>query len=835
MKKKLYVIDGNSLLNRAFYALPLLSNSNGVYLNAVFGFSNFLVRLITTEKPDGIVVAFDHARKTFRNEIFAEYKGTRKQTPFELIGQFDTLKTVLDAMGITYFEQAGIEADDIIGTIVKHSDAQNFILTGDRDALQLIDQNTCVCLTQKGLTDIKLVNLENIQELYGMTPSQIIDFKALAGDKSDNIPGVPGVGDISAINYLKKYQNVENLYQHLDDFKGKAQEKLVEGKDSCFMSRKLATIKTDCDINFDITKCGYIFPFSNQVRELFEKFEFKTILKRTTLFSHKANDMQVPDITCVTSEEALENLLKDFSDKVFCFDAKDTFEFCVNKRRYEIKYQEFGSHNIEAMYQTILKYISPLLIDDNVLKIVPDLKACMHKLKTDKIDNAFDISLADYLLSGGNKPEAFKDSSTFEQIYNTQIEKLKQDNLHDLYFKIELPLEYLLYQMENEGFAVDKDILAHMEQTYAKELSDLETQFKQYSSNPDINIKSPKQIAQLLFDELKLSDKFNKKHSTNVEALSHLADAHPVVPIILRHRKVSKLYLSYLDPYTQMLKESKGNLIYTLFNQTQTATGRLSSSEPNLQNIPVRSEEGRCLRKIFKSRFDGGKIMSFDYNQIELRLLANFSNDQKLINDYNSGADIHAITASQIFNIAPHEVTDLQRRTAKAVNFGIIYGISGFGLSKNIEIPVKDAKEYINLYFTKYPVVKEYLDNLVESAKELGYAKSLFERRRYIPELKSSIGLQKMLGERLAMNMPLQGSASDLIKLAMLNVNKRFKKENINSKLILQIHDELVVDACPTEEEIVKKIVLEEMQNVYEFKVPLLVSVGVGKTWYECK
>ena len=416
-----------------------------------------------------------------------------------------------------------------------------------------------------------------------------------------------------------------------------------------------------------------------------------------------------------------------------------------------------------------------------------------------------------------------------------QKETLKQHGLIDLYNNIEMPLEYLLYQMENEGFAIDKQGLDNLEKTYAQELHSLEAEFKKYSANPDINIKSPKQVADLLFNELKLSDKGNKKHSTNVEALAHLIDEHPVVPIVLRHRKVSKLYLSYLEPYTQMLNESKGNLIYTIFNQMQTATGRLSSSEPNLQNIPVRSEEGRGLRKIFISRFTNGKLISFDYNQIELRLLANFSNDEKLINAYNSGADIHAITASQIFGVEPAQVTDFQRRAAKAVNFGIIYGISGFGLSKNIEIPVKDAKEYINLYFTKYPGLKDYLDNLVQSATTLGYAKTLFGRRRYIPELKSNIGLQKLLGERLAMNMPLQGSASDIIKLAMLNVNNRFKKENIKSKLILQIHDELVIDTYPTEEDAVKKIVLEEMQNVYDFKVPLLVSVGVGTTWYECK
>ena len=833
--KRLFIIDGNSLLNRAFYALPLLSNSNGVYSNAVFGFCNFIIRLITTESPDAIVVAFDHARKTFRNEIFADYKGTRKPTPFELVGQFDLLKEVLDAMGITHIEQAGIEADDIIGTIVKHSNMKNYILTGDRDSLQLVDDNTTVLLTIKGITDVKEVNINNIREFYELSPSQIIEFKALAGDKSDKIPGIPGVGDVTAINLLKQYGNIENIFAHIDDLKGKTKDKFLANKDICFMSKQLATIKTDCDINIDLDKCGYIFPFPVKVKEIFERFEFKTLLKRTTLFNLKNADLPSSETVYITTEQSLSNLLQNYNGKCFCFDAKDDFEFCINNTHYAVKQKEFGIADENDFFAIILKNINHILKNPNIQKIVPDLKANMHRLKTDDIVNVFDLTLADYLISGGNKPEVYKDCVKFEQIAFEQLQKLDKDNLLELYNKIEIPLEYVLYQMENEGIAVDRDGLDILEKTYAKELIDLETQFKAYSSNPDINIKSPKQVADLLFNELKLPDRYNKKHSTNVDALAGLVDFHPVVPLILRHRKVSKLYLSYLEPYTQMLKNSNDNLIYTLFNQTQTATGRLSSSEPNLQNIPVRSEEGRGLRKIFISRYDGGHLMSFDYNQIELRLLANFSEDKKLISDYNKGADIHAVTASQIFGVELDEVTDYMRRTSKAVNFGIIYGISGFGLSKNIEIPVKEAKHYIDLYFNKYPGVKSYLDGLVVSATTKGYAQTLFKRRRYIPELKSNMGFQKTLGERLAMNMPLQGSASDLIKLAMINVYDRFKKENIKSKLILQIHDELIIDVYPNEENIVKQIVLDEMQNVYDFQVPLIVSVGMGKTWYECK
>lgn len=833
--KKLYILDGNSLLNRAFYALPLLNNSNGIYSNAVFGFCNFLIKIITEDSPDALIVAFDHSRKTFRTEMYPEYKGTRKQTPFELLSQFPIVKEVLDAMGVTYIEQPGIEADDIIGTIAKHSNMQNFIITGDRDSLQLIDENTSVLLTQSGTNETKLVNLGNIKQLYGLTPSQIIDYKAIAGDKSDNIPGAPGVGDKTAMDLLDAYGDLDNIFLHIDEKGGKYIAKVKESKDLCYLSKALATIKTDCDIDYDLDKCGYEFPFNNQVKKIFERYEFKTILRRTTLFDTQTQPELTNKVVNILSEQSLQDLMANFDEQIFVFDSKEDFSFCMKDTCYKLKKCDLGFISKEEFYEIIKKNILPILQNPNIQKIVSDLKTEMHNFQISEIPNAYDINLAEYLILGGNKPDLDNDCSKFAQIAQNQQLKLKQDDLENLYYNIELPLVNVLYQMENEGIAVDREQLANLTQVYEKELVDLETQFKSYSPNSDINIKSPRQISNLLFNELHLPDKFNKKHSTNIEALAGLVDCHPVVPIILRHRKVSKLYSSYLEPYTQMLKNSKDDLIFTIFNQTQTSTGRLSSSEPNLQNIPVRSDEGRGLRKLFVSRYEGGHLMSFDYNQIELRLLANFSNDSKLINDYNQGADIHAITASQIFDVELSQVTGEMRRTAKAVNFGIIYGISGFGLSRNIEIPVKQAQKYIQLYFEKYPILKEYLDNLILSAKNKGYAITLFNRRRYIPELRSNIGLQRNLGERVAMNMPLQGSASDLIKLAMLNVAKKFKENNVKSKLILQIHDELVIDAYPGEEEIIKDIVITEMQNVYKFQVPLLVSVGVGKTWYECK
>ncbi len=779
-----------------------------------------------------MVVAFDHARKTFRNQIYDAYKGTRKETPTELLPQFAILKEILQSMNICCIEQEGIEADDIIGTITRLSGIENYIITGDRDSLQLINSTTKVWLTQKGITDIKEVNLNNIQELYSLTPSQIIEFKALAGDSSDNIPGIAGIGEKTAINLLNEYKTVENLYANLDNLKGKQKEKIENGKEICYISKTLATIKTDCTIDFNIENCTYDFPFKTQTKELFEKYAFSSLLKRTTLFD---NSLPVVQNVIISSNAEFKKLFENFNSSYLSFSAKEDFEFSFDQNVYVAKKLEMGFADDFLFYQDILSTINKILLDSNIVKVVSDLKANMHTLGTTNINNVFDIDLGFYLISGGNHQNSLGGLNEYYNICCTQKQELENLNMTKLYYDIELPLQYVLYDMENLGFALDKPTLLSLDDMYKTEIVNLEQQIKSYSLNGNINPKSPKQIAVLLFEELGLPDKFNKKHSTNVDALAGLVDMHPVVQLILRHRKVSKLYSTYIEPYKKMLEKSNDNIIHTIFNQTLTSTGRLSSSEPNLQNIPVRDEEGKTLRKMFISRFDGGSIISADYNQIELRLLANFSNDEKLINDYNQGTDIHRLTASQIFGVMPEEVTDFQRRMAKAVNFGIIYGISGFGLAKNIDVPVSEAKQYIEIYFQKYPTVKAYLDGLIESAKSCGYAQTLFGRRRYIAELASNNGMQRLLGERIAMNMPLQGSASDIIKIAMLKVHNRFKKDNIKSKLILQIHDELIVDVCAGEEEQVKNILMQEMQNVYAFRVPLLVGVGEGKTWYECK
>jgi len=579
-----------------------------------------------------------------------------------------------------------------------------------------------------------------------------------------------------------------------------------------------------------------LFHLIHKLKKYFEKYGFNSLLKRTSIFAQD-NDalMQVSQEILISSEEVLKYLVNDYSADHFSLDVRKGFYFSVEDKVYTLDRSQFGYADENQFISSVLKILEPILLNKNIVKIVPDLKANYYHLHYCKMENVFDISLANYLIKGGIKPDVYKDCTKFYNIYKEQIAKMQELNLLDLYYNIELPLEKVLYFMEKEGFAVDKDFLHTLAEGYKKELLMLENQIKSYSSRLGFNVKSPRQIGELLYVELGITDKFNRQHATNVDKLQLIINEHPVVPIILRYRKVLKLYSTYIEPYEKMLKTRENNILYTVFNQMQTSTGRLSSSEPNLQNIPVRDEEGKALRKIFISRFDGGKIVSADYNQIELRLLANFSNDNKLLNDYNSGSDIHRVTASQIFGVPCEEITNKQRQVAKAVNFGIIYGMSSFGLAKNIDISIKEAKQYISVYFEKYPGVKDYLDGLVQSAKQLGFARTLFGRIRNVPEISSSNGMQRTLGERIAMNMPLQGSASDIIKLAMLNVYNRFEKEKINSKLILQIHDELIVDVYPGEEQLVQDILQEEMQNVYQFKVPLLIGIGMGKTWYDCK
>lgn len=838
--ERLLIIDGNSLVNRAFYALPLLSNQDGEYSNAVYGFCNILIKFITEQKPDYICVAFDHSRQTFRTEMYAQYKGTRKQMPEELRSQMPILKNLLNKMNIKIYEVDNIEADDIIGTVVKNSAVKNIILSGDRDVLQLIDKNTEVWLTKKGITDVQVVTLENIKDLYGVEPSQIIDLKSLMGDSSDNIPGVTGIGEITAKNLILKYNSLQGVYNNIEEIKGKINEKLTSDKDMAFLSYQLATIKTDCNINVNIDDYSYDFPFNNDVKEIFEKYQFKSLLKRNELFITKDINKLETEIVInkieLKSIDQLTMILQTEKIDYVSFNFVNQIEFCFNNNTLYYLPKQSDLFNFSSLnIVNIIDILKPVFYNDKINKNTFDLKSHMHindvfcNLKGD----IFDVSIAQYLVNAGEKNGTKIHTQDYNSFKEMLLKEIKELDLEFVYNNIEIPLVNVLYEMEKNGFFIDKNELDFLLTKYTSELDIISKQI--YScSNTEFNINSPKQVSNILFEVLGLSDFNNKKHSTGIEYLNMLKSEHEIVPLLIRYRKIQKLYSTYLEPYSKLVKE-KGECIHTIFNQTLTATGRLSSSEPNLQNIPVREEEGKYLRKMFVSRFNDGQIISADYNQIELRLLAAFSKDENLQLAYKNNKDIHLATAAQIFDKNLEDVTPNERSSAKAVNFGIIYGISAYGLANQIGETPKKAKYFIDKYLNTYPKVKKYMNDNVRFATLNNYIKTYCGRIRRIPELSSANKNIIQFGERIAMNMPLQGSASDIIKLAMINVNNEIKKLNLKSKLILQIHDELIVDAPKDELEIVKQILKNTMENVVKLEVPLTVNISSGKTWFDAK
>ncbi len=837
--QKLVIIDGNSLVNRAFYALPLLTNQDGEYSNAVYGFVNILVKCVTEIQPQYICVAFDHSRHTFRTDMYAQYKGTRKEMPPELRSQMPLLKTLLNFMNISIYEVPNIEADDIIGTVAKHSGVENIILSGDRDVLQLIDENTQVWLTKKGITDVEKIDLSNIEETFGITAKQIIDLKALMGDSSDNIPGVAGVGSVTATNLLKEYGSLDNIYAHIDDFNGKLKEKLVNGKESAYLSYKLATINTNCGIDVNIKRFEYDFPFNADVKKFFEKYQFRSLLRRQELFSDNANQIQssVRKIKENRVEIKDENQLKSIlSQKIdyLAFDFLDNFEFSINDENvYFLSAQRDLFSGLDE--NVLLNYLNPILQNENIVKITYDLKSHMHKnqIFVNMKGEIFDVSIALYLVHAGEKIGKDIITQEFGLLRQDLLAQMKSLGLMFVYNNIEIPLTYVLYEMEKDGFYINSKHLSELSKRYKDELLNIQEKIYIYA-NKQFNLNSPKQVGSILFDELKLSDYNNKKHSTSSEYLNLLIDEHPIVPLFIKYRKIQKLVSGYLDPYTKLVEE-KGECIHTIFNQTLTATGRLSSSEPNLQNLPIKEEDGRNLRKLFVSRFEDGCIVSADYNQIELRLLASFSGDEHLIEAYLNNEDIHRATAAKIFSKPLDEVTSSERSSAKAVNFGIIYGISAFGLSNQLGISAKEAKIFMDRYHATYPKVTTYMQKNVESARESGMSRTMFGRIRKINELHSVNKNIQQFGERVAMNMPLQGSASDIIKLAMIKVDRELKEKKLKSQMILQIHDELIVDCAKGEREVVESILKSCMENVVKLDVPLIVSIGSGKTWYDAK
>ena len=836
---KLFIIDGNSLVFRAFYALPPMFNSSRTPTNAAFGFFKMLINIIVKNKPKYMAVAFDAGKHTFRHNLFAEYKGTRKPMPDDLRVQLPIIKDLLKQMNITTIEIPEIEADDIIGSLSKKYDINKTLISGDRDLLQLITDDCSVWLTQKGLTEIADLNPTTLKEKYGVTPNQVIEMKAIMGDTSDNIPGVKGIGEKGALKLVTEYGNLDNIYQNIDNISGKAKTLLQEQKDMAYISRQLATIKTDCQLDYKLEDLLYDFPFNMEVKQAFKQLEFKNLLDKeeyfvTDIVSAGENNFVHQQVESL--EEKTDILNKILSQTQVGVLLDDTgFCFAVEETEYQFVHLDLGNPEIYSLIKNILQ-------NPKIEKVVHDAKLLMHQLESFdiKLNNFYDVSLAYYLLGLTDKDLQLNNLLNTNGVSNCptvgllklmelSLAQLKSMNMLDLYYNLELKLVTVLYEMECDGITVDEQTIKLLNQKYIEEQKLLVEQIYQLSGY-EFNVNSPKQLQELLFDILKLQ--YKGKKGTSVDVLEALQDQHPIVEKIIRYRKVAKIVSTYLEGLLPYIRKGK---IHTTFIQTATATGRLSSREPNLQNIPVRTEEGRELRKLFASSFEDGVIVSADYSQIELRLLAHFSKDENLVTAFNENKDIHATTASRVFGVDLSAVDSSMRRMAKAVNFGIIYGISEFGLAKNVGMTSKEAREFIAKYFTLYPMVKQYMDKNIEDAKLNGYASTLLGRIRYIPELNSSTYPVRLFGERVAMNMPLQGTASDIIKMAMINVQNAIKSQGLKSKLILQIHDELIVDTAKDEVEKVCKILKQEMENVTKLAVHLTVDVNYGKSWFEAK
>ena len=847
---KFVLIDGNSLINRAFYATPVMNTADGTPTNAVYAFVNMLLKIISDVKPSYMLVAFDRKEPTFRHKMFADYKGTRKPMPEELVPQIPLLKEVLDQLKIARFDLAGIEADDIIGTLAKKYSFETIIYTGDKDSFQLVDGSTSVYFTRRGITDIEEYNAFNFIEKTGITPKQIIDLKALMGDSSDNIPGVKGVGEKTALSLVQEFGSVEALYDNIDNVKGKLKDKLIEDKESCFLSKTLATIDTFVPIDIDEKDLSFSFPFDLSARKIFERLEFKNLLKRTDIFSmpesEQVRSVKKVEKVVLTDESQISDFVKSSKIAVNIGDNINFYNYEGVECSLKIK-ENFFDEGLD--YEQALKAIGSLFSDRDKTIVVYGKKNLLHVFDSYGIPvkaRIEDLMLIKYLTDFTGKEETIEDvvlvagyekdtpafaiAELFDLLYDKADEKERY-----IYNEIELPLADVLFKTEKEGFRVDKTNLDEMSVFYTAKCNAILEKIRAIAGEA-VNPNSSKQLSVVLFEKLGL--KHGKKiktggYSTDSDVLEKLVGEHEIIPLILEYRKYNKLLSTYIDGFRPLI--DKNGLIHTTYFQAQTSTGRLSSRKPNLQNIPVRDDEGREVRKLFSAKAEDRILIDADYSQIELRLMAAFSGCQALIEAFRSGKDVHAETAASVFNVSVSEVTPKMRREAKAVNFGIIYGISDFGLAENLSVSPKAAGEYISKYFEKYPEVKVYMDENVAFAKRNGYAVTYFGRKRYIRELNSSNYNLRAFGERVAMNMPLQGSAADIMKIAMINVLKTLEERGLRSKLILQVHDDLVIDAFLDEREEVGKILVDCMENAVKLAVPLTVDVKESYNWYECK
>ena len=850
----LLLIDGNSLVNRAFYAMPPLNNAQGVPTQAVYGFATMLFRAINDYKPRFVAVAFDLPKPTFRHIKYSQYKATRKKMPDELVVQMPILKEMLKNMGICILEKEGYEADDILGTVAKSASEEGvktYIITGDRDAYQLITNNVSVLITKRGLSDIIEFTPDVLKQEVGLLAEQIIDYKALCGDSSDNIPGVAGVGEKTALGLLNEYITLEGVYSNIEKITGKLKERLVNDKDNAFLSRELATIDVTVPLEYSVCDSSFNLPFSSDVKQFFIENGFKSLLKRDELF--ESGGQQIVALAVkkeiakhkISSVEDLKAKLNEVNGGALAVHFGDNISLSFESGvEYEIELAK-TLLDIGLDFTSVIGVIKDLLEDEATEKIVFDAKKTLNLLTTFGIEfnNFFDVKLAQYLVDMSLPLEKIGDLLLAYDFDNTAVatglfdlatelkKQLANQEMTSLYYDIELPLVRVLFNIEKEGFKVDKQKLVKMGEEFSVKIAELSKEIQEIADK-EFNVNSPKQLGEVLFEHLKIPyPKKDKKFSTAVEILELLENDYPICSKVLAYRKLAKLNSTYVEGLLRA--SSASGVVHTEFKQALTTTGRLSSVEPNLQNIPTRDEMGREIRKAFVPKSGDRVLICADYSQIELRLMAHFSGDPIMIEAYKNNEDIHAETAAKVFGVSIDNVDSDMRRSAKAVNFGIIYGISGFGLANQLKVGNFTAKRYIDNYFEKFSGVKAYLDGAVANAKKLGYAKTLFGRRRRIPELLSSNAGLRNFGERAAMNLPLQGTAADIIKIAMIKVSEVLR--GTSGKIILQVHDEIIVEVDKFEAEAVSKKVKEVMEKSTELNVPLVVDINIGGSWYEAK
>ncbi len=890
MSEKIVLIDGNSIVNRAFYGLPDLTTTDGRHTNGILGFFNILLKLLEEEKPEYLTVAFDVKHPTFRHEMYAEYKGTRKGMPEELREQIPVLKELLDACGILRLERPGYEADDILGTLAKKSKAAGYqvsLVSGDRDLLQIADDVIKVRIpkTKRTGTEIEDYHTQDVVEKYGLQPWQIIDLKGLMGDASDNIPGVPGIGEKTAVKLLTQFETVENTIEHIEEvMPNKARESLRENKHLAILSKELATIKTDCDLEFsyESAKLGNIF--TKEAYQMLKQLEMKSLLSKFNLSEQEMTEqVSVSDeyelvedpakaeklfqslfeeeqvaISAPVHQENMQldlfstgktgimvagkektyylvtggslteevirqglNRLAEAGVTIALFGAKTVADYFSDKAREHIFDAEIAAYLLNPLKDTYL----PVDVARDYLNVsIPSVEDILHKQ-----------SLEEALAEG--REEAFRLLARNTRVTylcrEALLHRLSEEGMRQLYEEVELPLVFVLYEMEAAGIQINKEELFRYGAKLQENIVTLETEIYDMAGEV-FNINSPKQLGVILFEKLKLpgGKKTKNGYSTSADVLEKLKPEDPIIEKILEYRTLTKLKSTYADGLDAFIGED--GRIHTKFQQTVTATGRLSSAEPNLQNIPVRIELGRQIRKMFTPK-TGCVFVDADYSQIELRILAHMSGDESLIQAYKEEQDIHRMTASKVFHIPFDEVTPAQRSNAKAVNFGIVYGISSFGLGQDLNITRKEAESYINQYFATYPGIKNYLDGLVAEAKETGSVSTLYGRKRPVPEISSSNFMQRSFGERIAMNSPIQGTAADIMKIAMLRVDKALKKNCLQARILLQIHDELLIEAPVAEASLVAELLKTEMMAAAELAVPLSVEVKTGDNWYETK